>query len=206
MVSIVVLLKAMALREARQVEPVSPPAFAIVRTCEEPINQAGPGLRRGIRGKGVDGIGGGRQANDAEVGAAHLGSSRGRGIGREVFLFQAPEQEAVDLTAAPRTLLRLLRGLCLQRLEGPPAAMLLRDGQAGLVLLSLFGFQGTVIGRTEVNPASEEGDLFSRKFRALMGHVRLGLVRDHPVQRAFGMSADQDSLSFGAALDEARPG
>ena len=112
----------------------------------------------------------------------------------------------VDFSGAPGVVLLWGWGIGLQRLEGPPLAVLVGNPEQS-ISSDLFAVgKRAVIGGTEVDPAGDQLDLVIRQLLALVRNVRLGLVGDHPVERALGMPPDDDGLSLRAALDETCPG
>ena len=117
---IVVVLEAGAFGEARTVEPMSPPTFAIVRIRQQPIDQFLPGFVKVLgRHYFIDLLRRGRQPNQVEVDPSHQG--RAIGFGHRFYLcrFHLGQQEAVDRSATPSCLFYRRRLRMRKRNEGP---------------------------------------------------------------------------------------
>ena len=112
----------------------------------------------------------------------------------------------IDFPGAPGIVLLAGRGVRFQWLEGPPLPVLVCNREQSISRHSFSVSERAVIGGAEVDPAGDQLDLLLRQLFALVGHMRLGLVGDHPVEGALGVPSDDDGLSLRAALDEACPG
>ena len=91
-----VVLVAIALGEADDVEPVAAPLFAVVRRGQQAVDHFLPGVGRFVGEEGVDLFGGGRQAGEVEGGAADERGAAGGRRGFQSGLFESGEQEGVD--------------------------------------------------------------------------------------------------------------
>ena len=101
-----VLLVAVAVGVAREVEPGAGPALAVVRRGEQAVHGLLVGVGRGVGEEGIDLLERRRQADQVEREAAEEGLARGLGRGLEPFRLEARGDEAVDRRAGPRVVLR----------------------------------------------------------------------------------------------------
>ncbi len=96
-----VLLVAVRVGITSGVEPDPPPALAILRRVEEPVDQPCVGILASVGDEGVDLRDGWRQADQVEAEAADEGDLVGLGRGRQALGLEPGEDEAVDRVAAP---------------------------------------------------------------------------------------------------------
>ena len=83
------------------IEPVSSPAFAVSRRCEQPIDQPGVGVGRIVGFEGRDLARGGRQPDQVEGGASDQGPPVGPRRGCEPPGFEPGQDEPVDRMVGP---------------------------------------------------------------------------------------------------------
>ena len=197
------------------VEPVTGPAFAVVRRGEEEVDlldvdgfevagrTAGArGERVGERGviagldEGVDLFGGGREAEEIVVDATEESlRTRGR-IGLQALFFELGQDEGVDRILGPSLVLHFRHGEFLDGLVRPMFASLAGEsGQLG----------GTAAGHrsTHLDPLFKESDFFVRQLAAgLLGrHRELGIrILDGLDEERLLKVAGHDGGSFVAAL------
>ena len=91
-----VALEAVAVRVAGEVEPLHRHLLAEVGRGEEPVQRAGPRVRRVVREEGLLVVLGRGQARQVEGGPAQQGRPVGLGVGSEAFLRQRAPEPAVD--------------------------------------------------------------------------------------------------------------
>ena len=208
-------LQAARIGVAGGVEPVTGPAFAVVRRGEEEVDlldvdgfevtgrAAGAGGERvGERGvvagldENFDLFGGGREAEEIVVDAAKESlRTRGR-IGLQTLLFEFGQDKGVDRILDPGLVLHFRHGEFLDGLVRPMLASLVREsGQLG----------GAATGHrsTHLDPLLEEGDLVVRKLAAglLGGHGELGIrILDGLDEERLLEIAGHDGGAFVAAL------
>ena len=108
-----VLVEAVRVGIAGDVEPMAAPALTVVRRCEEPVDDPGEGVGA-LVGEEIFDLGFRRgQADEIEGGAAEQGAFVGRGDGRKALLLESRQNEAVEGMADPRLVLDLGRcGIC----------------------------------------------------------------------------------------------
>ena len=83
-------------RVARTVEPVPPPALAVVVASEQPVDALFVGLRTRVRNEGGDLLGRRQQAGQVEVGAADERRAIGARRRLDAFAGEAPAHQSVD--------------------------------------------------------------------------------------------------------------
>ena len=208
-------LEAARVGVAGGVEPVTGPAFAVVRRGEEEVDlldvdgfevagraTGAGGERVGEAGviagldECVDLFGGGREADQIVVDATQEGfGTRGR-IGLEALLFELGEDERVDGILDPGLVLHFGHRVLLDGLVRPMFAGL--AGEAGQL-----GGPATRHRRTHLDPLFKEGDFFVGQFAAgLLGrHRELGIgVLDGLDEQGLLEVAGDDGGTFVAAL------
>ncbi len=116
---------------ARQVEPVPPPALAVLRRGEQAVDHFVVGVGRVVGDEGGDLFGSRRQAGEVEGGAAQQCDLIGGRGGLDLLGFELGENELVDGIARPRRMLHGRRRLRLDLLERPEIALPLGEGIGG---------------------------------------------------------------------------
>ena len=128
---VVVLLVAVALGEAGQVEPVPAPALAVVRAGEQFVDDLLEGVRRGVGDemrRSAPASAAGRSDRNTRAGSASACPPRRRW--REPLLLELREDEAIDRRPAPRLVLHRRRLRIRQRLKRPELPVLIRHLRA----------------------------------------------------------------------------
>ena len=101
-----VVLEAVGIGVARDIQPVAAPALAIVRRGQQPVDEALPAASRAVVEK-FGGLGGrGRQADQIEISAADQRCRVGFGRRFESALLHGLQQERVDGMAVPARVTR----------------------------------------------------------------------------------------------------
>ena len=198
---VVVVLEAAALGEARHVEPVPRPAFAVGWGVEQLIDHGGERLRRfvarpGLFQKPSHILRRRRQAGEAEKSASQQRARIGGRIECEALGLRRREQKGVHR-------MRCTRGRCHlgERLKGPPLAV--RGAHDRAVARGCWDRdERRVVGRAEVDPRGDFRDRGGGKLRLLLGHSRFQLVTDELEQAARRRVERSDGRSFGAAAQE----
>ena len=204
-----VVFKPFALGVADDIEPVPPPAFAVVRRGEEIVDEAGPGGVRGIGHEGLDLFRARRQADEIDEQPPYEdGGIGGRG-GLKTGMPEPVEHPGIDRAARPRIARSGRERLRLDRLERPPVAagpLLGAEGEGIERLLSP--------GTPGVEPGPQEC-FFFRQQRLVWGHLvplhplpeealshaRLkGGATLPPLRRGGGIDERQPSVGGGAAM------
>ena len=98
---VVVVLVAVALGEPGQVEPVPCPSLAVTPVGQEPVDDLGEGVGRGVGDERLDVLGGWGQADEVERGAADQGPATGRRVGGDPSGVELDHEESVDRRPAP---------------------------------------------------------------------------------------------------------
>ena len=119
---VVIVLEAVALGEAGQIEPVASPALAEMRPGQQPIDQLVVSVGRGIVHKRRDFFRRRRQADQIEIEPADQLPLAGRRIGLHAGRFHPGENEAVERRAAPGGVFHGRQLDASQRLERPELA------------------------------------------------------------------------------------
>jgi len=208
-------LKAARVGVAGGVEPVTGPAFAVVRRGEEEVDLLGvdgfeiagratgaggervgePGVIAGLD-ESVDLFGGGRETDQIVIDATQEGfGTRGR-IGLEALLFKLGEDEGVDGILDLGLVLHFGHGVLLDGLVRPMFA-----GLAGET--SQLGGAATRHRRTHLDPLFKEGDFVVRQLATgLLGrHRELGIrILDGLDEERLLKIAGHDGGAFVAAL------
>lgn len=96
-----VFVAAVGVAVAGDVEPVAPPAFAVVGGFEELVDEVGEGVGGGVGDEGVDLGGCGGEADEVEVGAADEAVFVGGWRGCEGGGLDFREDEVVELVGGP---------------------------------------------------------------------------------------------------------
>ena len=160
---------------AGRVEPEAAPTLAVMRRCEEAVDDFFVGVRRGVREKRRHVARLGRQAGQIVAGAAEqrlLVGLRGR---IHPVPLEIREDETIDRRAAP------LRVFFDRRHRRIP------HGLVGPVIFRLLGetreFRNTGgfarIGRAHFHPLLQRGDFIGTEFFALGRHLQLGVGVAH---------------------------
>ena len=121
-----VVLVAVALGEADDVEPVAAPLFAVVRRGQQTVDDFLPGVGRFVGEEGVDLFGSGRQAGEVEGDAADERGAVGGRRGFQSGFLESGQQEGVDGRLRPGFVGRGGEGRgsgIFSGLEGPVAAL-----------------------------------------------------------------------------------
>jgi len=204
-----VVFEPFALGVADDVEPVPPPAFAVVGRGEEVIDNAFVGCFRGIGREGLDLLGARRKADQIEEqptdeGPRISGGRRAEAGSREPF-----EHPGIDWPPHPRITRCLRERRFLNRLERPPippGPLLRAEGERIEWLLTP--------GAPGVDPGAEEC-FFFRWERVLGGHLvpfdplpekalRLSRLEGRtalsPLCRRGGIDERQPSVGGGAGM------
>ena len=161
-----VLVVAVALGVAHQVEPVLRPALAVARTGQQGVHQLLVGLRIGILDEGLGLLAGRRQAVQVEVQPANQLAPVRLRRRRQAQLGVLLGDEAVDVVAHPAALDLRRTGIA-QRLEAPVLAVFLGETKGvhrhalRLVLRP---------GGADPHPLFQHGDLLVRQL--LLGRHR----------------------------------
>ena len=192
---IVIVLEPAALREARDVQPVSSPTFAVARRVQQTIHQLAPGIRRFVGEEGIDFCRRGRKAREVERRAANQGPLVGGRCELELLLGTFGGEKGVDgMTSCGR------RGFG-QRLERPPAAVVIRH--AGFVARDRPARdERRVVGRAVLDPLGDLLDDRVGQLRLLVRHVRFQLVTEHLEQRTFRCRERFDRWPLGTATQQ----
>ena len=190
---VVIKLMPGTLGEPSQVEPVPRPALAVVGRGEQPIDQPGISVGRGIGHERLDLGGLGRQADQVEGQAADQGPTVGFGRGLETLRLQLRQDEAVDRVARPRLVLDLGRRGIFDRLEAPVSGALAEVERSDLRGRAGLGRHRP--GGSALDPLGQDGDLLGRE---------LGLRR-HPEVFGVADGLDQEAL-LGLAGEQGRAG
>ena len=173
---------AIAIRVARQVEPVARPLLAVVRGIEQPVHIALVGVGARVGGEFAYLFGSGRQAGEVETDAAQQGELGGFGRGRDALLFQAGEDEIVDFVARPGAIAHRGRRGPLNFLEAPVRG-------AGGPLHAL------------IDPGAQQSDLVGGEVRAHRRHEFVAGPGDAQDEAALRALARDDVLAGGAPLE-----
>ncbi len=145
-------LVAVALGEARHVQPVAAPALAVLRPGQQPVHQLLVGVRRLVLDEGVDFVRRRRQPDQVERHAADVRPPIRLGGGRQALRLQPGEDEGVDGVAHPIPTLYIWNGRPADRLQRPPVG-------AGPALLDRR-LEGLALPRyAGVDPAAQQLDL-----------------------------------------------
>ena len=179
-----------------RIQPVSAPAFPVLRGIQQPVDQPFIGLRVGVPVVGPDFVGGGRQAHQVQVGAAHQGQAVGRGSKTEPAGLQLFQQKGVDRVPDPIPLGDSGRGRPSGRLQGPELRGFLLVGG------SLGGSRGPVwrVFRCSVgNPAAQ----FLQLGRGNGADAESGIVLGR--RHLLGLDALQQQAFLGLARNHGRP-
>src|SRR5262245_31769376 len=91
-----VVLEAIGLREAHDIEPVLRPALTVMWTGEQAVDHRLPRARRAVLQKGVDICSRWWQSREIEVGAADQNLAAGLGRKRETVFREPREQKRID--------------------------------------------------------------------------------------------------------------
>ena len=208
-------LQAARVGVTRGVEPVTGPAFAVMRRGEQRVDlldidgfdvagrAAGAGRERvGERGavagldESFDLLGGGRKADEVVVDATQVGLVTGGGIRLQALLFELGEDERVDGILDPGLVLHFRHGVLLDGLVGPVFAGL--AGETGELGGAAAGHR-----RTHLDPLLEDRDLVVRQLAAgLLGRhreLRIGVLDGLDQQGLLEVAGD-DGRTFVAAL------
>ena len=86
---------------ARHVEPVATPALAVVRRCEQPVDDLLESVGRGVVDELLDLFGRRRQSDQVEAGAAEEPAPVGHADRRKALFLELGEDEAVDVGLRP---------------------------------------------------------------------------------------------------------
>ena len=201
---VVVVFEAVTLREAREVEPVPPPTFPVAGTREEVIDEMFVSLRVGILEELRDLLGGGREANEIEEGPAdELALAEGmRGL--EPFLAQFVEDEAVDLAVG---IIAGGRGWILAKGRVGPVGAILSAHLHGPFRVARFLKEGTVIGRSKLDPLLDRSDRIGGKLWFFGRHREVLVeVRDGLIEKALVQITGDHREAFVASLEQALAG
>src|SRR5262249_10217200 len=128
--TVVVVLEALRLGKADNVEPVTAPLLPIVRRGEQPIDQFLVRVWRGIVNKRVDGFRSGGQAGQVEGEAADQSAPVGLRRRLGAFADQPPQDEGIDRRLDPGLECRIAkaRNLRAYRLAKGPVSLGGRQG------------------------------------------------------------------------------
>ncbi len=185
-----VLLEPVAVGVPGRVEPVPPPALAVMGARQEALDHLLVGILVPIGDEGID-LGNGRgQPDQVEAQAADQRDPVRLGRRLETFPLQAGQHEPIDRVPHPALIAGAGHGGTSRRVERP---VVLRGARLPVV--------GP--GRPLVDPGAEQADLLGRQpFLLLGGHGVVLLVGGHTLdQGAFGALAGQDRRPLGPSLE-----
>ena len=190
-----IVLEPVALRKARQIQPVPPPPLAVVRRGQQPVNERLIGTRRRVAHKRIDLCQRRRQPHEIEGHAAdqHLTVSWHR---RAASLrLQTGQDKRIERRFRPRGLLHHGQLRSYHRLKRPVCPIRLgeRKGRSGrrgspghdFSLAQFAGVNGPV-----ANPRGNDRDFRLRQLVFLVRHPGLFLVGDHPLEQTQLRSAE----------------
>ena len=185
----VLFAKALAVRITGRIQPVAPPAFAIVRRGEEAVDESeygGFGITNRIGHKGLHLLRRGRQAQKIKTRAADEGDWIGLAREGEAFFGQFGLDEAVEA----------LFGLRRNRLEGPPRPLLIGEGMFRPEFLRL-GAGGLGAGG---DPLLQDGNVAVFELRFALWHLAGLHQLDEMAFR--GITRNDRRAAFAAFLNE----
>ena len=198
----VVLLEPVGVGVARHVQPVAAPALAVVGRIEQLVDQPLPGPALGVGQEFLHLLGGGRHADQVEIGAPQqrqpIGPRRGGQAGVLARRFQEAVHGVVELARGRHR--RLLR---------VPERPVVAGARRQLVVLERgqrVGGGGHFAGvpvRALIDPGADRREL--RVAERIAGHRHGGLVEagHHAEQKAVLGPAGHDGGALGAALESA---
>ncbi len=175
-----------------QVEPIAPPAFAVVRRGQQPIDQPLVSIAAGVGQKRVHFFRAGRQPQQVEAQSPDERGPGGLGRRLQVGRFQPGEHKSIDRVAHPGPVLhgrRIDRG---QRLERPMIARAPRRQRR-----AVRRRPGSL-----VDPTDKRGDFLRVQPRLLGRHCRhfFVIATDGLDQQALGTLARHDRRAAVAPL------
>ena len=126
-----IVLEAVTLRKAGQIQPVSPPPLAVVRRRQQPVNERLIGPRRRVAHKRIDLCQGRRQPHEIEGHSAdqHLTVSWHRRVA--TLRLQLGQDKRIERRSGPRGLLHHRQLGSDHRLKRPVRPIRLGEGKGG---------------------------------------------------------------------------
>ena len=191
--------EAMRIGIANDVQPVLSPAFAVVGTGEQFIDQPGPCVRGGICDEAFDAFGGGQQTGENQRGAADECATIGRGILRQISVSERLRDVLVDGVGGGGEAKVGWWSLLAERLEGPVFKARVVGG--GTVVSGLRPV--CAVG----DPAFKELDFFAGQPWAFRGHLLVGVGGSQASQKFAGVRiTGHDDRAAVAPLEKRGPG
>src|SRR5581483_4015064 len=151
--SIVIVFEAVALGKACQVEPMPPPALAVMLIGEQAVDEALVGIRGWVANERLHLLGLGRQAQQIEKGSPDQVPPVDGGIGLQSLGFKLRKDEAIDGCSYPGAILNSRQYYLIQRLKRPKLSRRGRyDPLRPRYLFILARKQRAVVGGAVVDP------------------------------------------------------
>ena len=185
-----ILVHAVGVGIASEIEPVPRPALAIMGRGEQPIDDLRERLGRLISEEGVDLLGGRWQPGQVERGAAYQGPLIGRRGRRQPLFLELGQDETIDRRRWPAHRFHTGRNRVARRLKGPERFLFLGEERTagGLRCGRRPGRAGAGPDGPRADPFGELGDLGVAEL-SFGRHLQLARVADRLDQPALARLA-----------------
>jgi len=145
------VFEAVTLCKAGDVQPVTGPAFAVMRAVQQPVDQLFISVGRLVCQEFFDFCRCGGQADQIKISATDINAFTDLVIGAQSFFLLLCENELVDITMSPLILFHLGNGGLMQRLERPEFPVIAADLHCSFISGSRCR-QRFIEGSPQVNP------------------------------------------------------